>query len=211
MATLRLQSSAWDWAGDAPEQAPWWVIDSSCDVDLHGLASRYDQLQRKPQVAFLAVQMAQLPRAAWAFFKPPVISGLVFNWIRASRLDERPAAHPPAALAMAAAPWRQGLLRLKKWPNVARYGDQLHLTVACSRLLVAPATYAEMLEWKVPIPLLDRMLQDTLEHGQLEIAAAPVEPAAAAPKESGAAPLTHPADAARWDLVKRLIKKFTFK
>jgi hypothetical protein len=146
-----------------------------------------------------------MPRSVWAFFKPPVHSSVIFNWVEAARRrHER-----QQALRADSALLRQGLLRLKTWPNVARYaplGSALVLTMACSRLLAAPATYAQVLKWGVPAQLLDVVMRDALAQGLLVVV--PVEPAAAGRKEISAPP---PVDASRWDLVKRLVRKFSFK
>ncbi|ODU09847.1 MAG: hypothetical protein ABS84_07100 [Rubrivivax sp. SCN 71-131] len=215
MSTLRLHSSDWQWV-DAPEQARWWVIDAGAHEDLPALATLYDRLPEKPQVAFLAAQLSQLPRPSWAFFKPPVKSGLVFNWIRPHE-----ASRSGAATAGASHPWRQGRLRLRRWPNMSRYGNTLELTVACSRLLAAPASYEQMLQWQVPAPLLERLLADAHESGLLQFesgarAAAASSPAIQAPEVQPSTPPTGAAVTAaaaggehsRWDLVKRLLGKF---
>jgi hypothetical protein len=215
MSTLHLHSPAWSWV-DTPETAPWWVIDATRVTDIQSLVQQYEQLRHKPKVAFLALHIGQLPHADWQFFKPPLESGKVFNWIgHTPRQAERPMAVSarPATSATTSAPWRQGLLRLTRWPNVARYhtaAGALELTGACSRLLATPATYAQVLEWGAPAELLDRMLQDALENGLLTISV--VESAAARQSSGRATPAVAPADASRWDLVKRLlVKKFSFR
>lgn len=196
MATLRLHSPAWEWA-DTPHQARWWLVDAtSGQVDsstLAALATHYDGLTEKPRVAFLAAQLGQLPRPSWTFFKPPVKSGLIFNWVRppaaavavvaaaaAAAAAEASTAVPRAAAAAALPPWRQGQLRLRRWPNISRYGNRLELTVACSRLLSAPASYEQVLQWSVPAELLDRLLADALRDGLLHIEGE-AAPAAALP------------------------------
>lgn len=206
MATLRLHSTDWHWIERA-EQARWWVIDAAAGVDLPALLAHYGQLADKPRVAFLTGQLSQLPHPAWTFFKPPVQSGLIFNWVRphvsAAPTAAAPTAPPAAGLEH---PWRQGLLRLGKWPNVSRYGNALELTVACSRLLAAPATYEQVLQWQVPAALLDELLADAHAQGLLQI-----EPATGpgpAPANASIPPDT-PAERSRWDLVKRLLGRFS--
>ena len=228
MSTLRLHSRAWQWV-DAPEQARWWVVDAGAHEDLGALAAHYDRLPEKPRVAFLAAQLNQLPRPSWTFFKPPVKSGLVFNWVRPhegrsgaavpGKSTLRAAVSTPAAAPVAAGeapPWRQGVLRLRRWPNMSRYGNTLELTVACSRLLAAPASYAQLLQWSVPAPLLDRLRADAHEAGLLQLEAVAPDAAAAAssvamPQASAAAaePAAAGGERSRWDLVKRLLGKFT--
>ncbi|HNT38447.1 MAG TPA: hypothetical protein PKO45_04930 [Rubrivivax sp.] len=230
MSTLRLHSTAWHWV-DAPGQARWWVIDAGAYDDptaLTALTDDYDRMPWKPHVAFLAAQLSQLPRPSWTFFKPPVKSGLVFNWIRphggqdAFGVSARP--HAATVPAGEAPPWRQGLLRLRRWPNMSRYGNTLELTVACSRLLAAPASYEQLLQGAVPAPLLDRLLADAHEAGMLQLeplvhGKAAATPAARAPapesipgptpERSIAPPAELPAgERSRWDLVKRLLGKF---
>lgn len=234
MATLRLHSSAWQWV-DAPQHAQWWVIDAAALADAQALAAwaaLYDRLDHAPRVAFLAAQMAELPRPAWTFFKPPVKSGLIFNWVR-PRQTAQVAIAQAAASSAAAMPWRHGLLHLRRWPNISRYGNTLELTVACSRLLAAPADYEQVLQWSVPAPLLDQLLSDAHREGLLHIAS-PAAPAptvmqaaavavgvAPAPDRVSPAPATGPAQPAsgtapeaersRWDLVKRLLGKFAIR
>lgn len=231
MATLRLHSSAWQWV-ESPQQARWWVIDAAACADLPALVALYDRLEPVPRVAFLAAQLSELPRPAWTFFKPPVKSGLIFNWVR-PRASAQVAIAQAAASSAAAMPWRHGLLHLRRWPNISRYGNTLELTVACSRLLAAPADYEQVLQWSVPAPLLDQLLADAHREGLLHIAAPPapavareqaqavaarpppapgVAATATATVAAQAAAATAPeAERSRWDLVKRLLGKFAFK
>lgn len=204
MATLRLHSVSWEWAEQA-EQARWWVLDARAIADLPALLECYGRMPVKPRVAFLAAQLSALPCPAWTFFKPPVQSGLIFNWIRPHIASA--AVPPDAAPDHAHPPWRHGLMRLRRWPNVSRYGNALELTVACSRLLTAPASYEQVLQWNVPAPLLDQLLADTHRQGLLLLeqgtAPAPVSldaPDAPAVQASG--------ERSRWDLIKRLLGKF---
>lgn len=246
MATLRLHSSSWHWV-DLPGQARWWIVDAAACADLPALLDRYDELDEKPSVAFLCGQMSELPRPAWTFFKPPVKSGLIFSWIRP---QVGPTTQAPAAALLldaeaAPAPWHQGLLRLRRWPNIGRYGNTLELTVACSRLLTAPVAYREVLQWSVPAPLLDRLLADAHREGLLQIIPRVEEPpapaqamptatiigeaaaggaiastaAAAAPALTSATISRGPgagveagtaaAEPSRWDLIKRLLGRFS--
>ncbi|MDR2238943.1 MAG: hypothetical protein LBE33_00690 [Zoogloeaceae bacterium] len=218
MSVLRLRSLAWGWV-DAPALARWWVIDSTCDIDVQMLALHYDQMLNKPEVAFLVAQPGLLPRPAWTLFKIPVKSSLIFDWIGRRQFDKRSSPDYPAASVTSGTPWRQGLLRLKRWPNPARYGNTLDLIVACSRLLGAPATYAQVLTWGVAAPLLDRMLQDAFREGLLDISNLSRMPfsrnqsGASAPVTTwpGFNPAQTPADTSRWNLIKQLLGKFSFK
>lgn len=207
MATLRLHSTDWHWTERA-EQARWWIIDAAAEADLPALLTHYGQLADKPRVAFLAAQLSQLPHPAWTFFKPPVQSGLIFNWVR-PHVGVAPAAVAPAPRSAAGPerPWRQGLLRLRRWPNVSRYGNALELTVACSRLLAAPATYEQVLQWQVPAALLDELLADAHAQGLLQIEPPSATGPVPAPAIASIPPDT-PAERSRWDLVKRLLGRF---
>ncbi|MDR2837741.1 MAG: hypothetical protein LBV49_04105 [Azonexus sp.] len=208
MAVLRMDSPLWDWA-DSPALASWWVIDSACGIDVTALTSYYDQMPGKPEVAFLAAQPGSLPHPAWTLFKPPVKSSLIFDWIKQRQPAGPPPVDRPTPSFAPAMPWRHGLLRLKRWPNPARYDNSLEFTVACSRLLGAPATYAQILEWGIAAPLLDRILQDALAEGLLDIS--DPSPAAAAIRPEKDAAAATDADTSRWGLIKRLLGKFSLK
>ena len=231
MSVLRLDAPDWVWV-DAPAQAGWWLIDASFNPDLEAIVGFYDALPEKPQVALLAARMNQLPRPSWTFFKPPVSSGMIFNWVQPMRtritaplaepVDERSAVENATPLQLAASPhvqqpWKQGLLRLRKWPNVARYGHILELTVACSRLLAAPATYHQVLQWNVPVNALDRMLADAHLQGMLEFESGPApsvipdlaETLSHTDLSPTATDSTPEATFSRWDLVRRLLGRFS--
>ena len=203
MATMRLHSTNWQWTEQA-DQARWWVIDASAGIDLTELLKHHDRMAEKPSVAFLANQLSQLPRPAWTFFKPPVQAGLIFNWIRPHVTTSSAPTQPGPAHDRQ--PWRHGLLRLRRWPNVSRYGNTLELTVACSRLLAAPASYEEVLGWNVPPAVLDPLLADAHRQGLLQH-----EPGAApATTATRDAPIAETAaERSRWDLIKRLLGKFS--
>lgn len=207
MATLRLHSMQWHWE-ELPERAGWWIIDASAGPDVPALLQRYEQLVEKPRVAFLTPQLMQLPHPAWTFFKPPVQSGLIFNWIRPDRASTAPARAAAVVDTDMPQPWRHGLVGLRRWPNVNRYGGALGLTVACSRMLAAPTRFDQLLHGgDVSEASLDALLADAHAQGLLIIEpftpAVDTRPATATPP-----PATTEREHSRWDLVRRLLGKF---
>lgn len=210
MAALRLMQVPWQWAQDS-EQAAWWIVDSSAGSDVAALAARYDQLERKPKVAFLAGHMKDLPRTSWAFFQRPVRSAIIHNWVR-PHVGEHGVASISGALPEARPDWRQGWLRLRKWPNVSRYGNRLELTIACSRMLAAPMSYAQVVELGISESLLDQLLADAHRDGLLQFSGdTPAQREDGSDGPGAGAPGRASGERPRWNLIDRLLSRFSAK
>lgn len=204
------------WA-DFPEDANLWVIDGSVFASDPEYVRRYAAHKKPPRVAYLAHRFSDLPHAAWTFFKMPFANPqLIRQWL-ASPSGSMPALREAAldaehAESPADHPWRRGTLRLKRWPNMARYGHEgrdVYLIAACLQLLKSPTSYRSLLDIGARPELLDRLLDDAWASKMLEIRA--VSPARR--RDAAAAAASPPRAAARADanvgLFRRLLARIS--
>lgn len=208
MAALKLHSAHWHWAPDA-SSAKWWVVDDISDPSEHdATTSIYRSLPRKPHVAFLSRQLIRLPVPGWTFFKMPLETQQLFNWLDA----QFRAMEPEQARAQPGADWAGSMILLTRWPNMARYGKQLELVLACSKLLADWTAYDELVHSTgVSQQQLDTLLLEARDSGILkQMRHRPVGAPTAA-----AAPGGHHNDTAiqgrRVGLIRRLLDRFSFK
>lgn len=203
MAALKLHSTHWHWAPNA-RSARWWVIDDVGGTDTHeATTALYGKLAQKPRVAFLSRQMVRLPVPGWTFFKVPLETQQLFHWLDAQFRDmESEQARPRAD-------WAGSMILLTRWPNMARYGTQLELVLACSKLLAGWTAYDELLGTPgVSREQLDTLLQEARDNGILQQSRTPT-PAHATGRSR------HPGRSAmegrRTGLIRRLLDRFAFK
>lgn len=203
MAALKLHSTHWHWAPDA-RSARWWVIDDISGADTHAAATAlYGKLAQKPRVAFLSRQMMRLPVPGWTFFKVPLETQQLFNWLDAQfRAMEPERAQPQVD-------WAGSMILLTRWPNMARYGTQLELVLACSKLLAGWTAYEELLSAPgVSREQLDTLLQEARDDGILQQMRHHAKAPAARP---GHHPKQPPMEGRRAGLIRRLLDRFAFK
>lgn len=195
----------WTWHTEA-QSASLWVVDGS-QGGLSELTAALHQKKRKGTVhgALLAADWSAVKDPVWTFFKIPLQVSHIYRWIDTAL----------PALGRNAPDWAGQRLRLKRWPNMSRYGsnadanaavsmaDSLELTVACARMLKDWATYEELLTLIQNPQALSVLLADAVQDGILDTLPSGPEislTVAAAPPS--------PDDQGTWSLVKRLIQKF---
>lgn len=143
----------------APDEASVWIIDGTAVDAGADLSTHYVRLLHRPRVAYLvATPTATPPHPDWTLFTPPVDDGEVERWLGLACAAEQP--------------WRNGLLRLRQWPNLARYGvhgRDGRLIAACMQLLAAPIGYQTLLADGVTAAALDTLLADAWASGLLAV------------------------------------------
>lgn len=202
---LSFRPEAWHWVEDG-ESALWHVVDVSRGVD-PAWTARLGGARRVRGIA-LARQWLDIPAPVWTFFKVPLVAEEVHRWLEA----ELRFVAPPAAADLAAAPAGKGIegesawlgqrLKLTRWPDVGRYGeDSIALTVACSMMLRDWTPYEELIQITPSRFSLLALLAEARQRGILQ-AAADKRPAIAP------APLPTAEEEGRWGLLKRIWKRF---
>ena len=206
---LGLRSEHWVWCNDAHDAA-WWVVDGTRPDCAALTAALHQERLSFPSLrgAMLAPDWSAVKDPVWTFFKVPLQSNHIFNWIDANQ-PKRP--RLPTTL--------DGMrFKLLRWPNMSRYArlvsmnESMKLTLACSRLLKDWASYEEV-QAMVSVPsALDVVLRDAYEAGILERIEAPVQVDADFSWFTLPSPLSDTSANAPeygpWSLVKRLLQKF---
>lgn len=204
---LSFRQEPWHWVEDG-ESALWHVVDVSRGVDPAWTA----RLGGRRQVRGIALarQWLDIPAPVWTFFKVPLVTEDVHRWLEAELRGATFAQAQQAGQARLAKPgedaWSGRRLKLSRWPDVGRYGENsIALTVACSLMLRDWTPYEELIR-VIPAqtPLL-ALLADASQRGILQVTAETQSaiPAPATP------PVTHGAeDEGRWGLLKRIWKRF---
>lgn len=180
--------------GRSGANASVWIVDGANRGTDPQLLNHYSRLLHRPRVAFLVNDPAsRVPHDEWTRFTVPVEASEVHHWLGLS-----PAAVDTAGAGLgsdADAPWRHGRIRLKQWPNLARYGRygaDGGLVAACMKLLQASSDYRTLLADGVRPEGLDALLADTWRSGLLT-----VDPASS--RDGAAAPMDVPARSAAGD------------
>jgi len=199
-AALGLRPERWVWVDD-PQVARWWVVDAK-HSGIEDLSQGLRDANEGGDVvhgALLAPNWSAIKDPIWTFLKTPLQINIVFKWIdgcllKHGRRNDR----------------FQGRMRLTRWPNMSKYsggnaGAGMQITLACATLLRGWANYGQLLSLTTEHEMLDAMLGDAQKNGILEFearagssAGQETAPQAAEVEKPGA-----------WNLVKRLIKKFT--
>lgn len=200
---LSFRSEPWHWVEDS-EQAHWHVVDVSRGVD----PAWSEQLggPRRIRGIALARQWLDLPSPAWTFFKVPLVPEDVHRWLNSELRLIGPNAFPEIPPSRPAPdpenPWKQQRLRLSRWPDVRRYGeDSISLTLACSMMLRDWTPYEQLIEVVPSSPPLLALLAEASQRGILQSApnvAVPLPVASGAVVEEDN----------RWGLLKRIWNRF---
>jgi hypothetical protein len=203
---LSLRSDLWKWQTQ-PESAIWWVVDGACE-ELHLLTQA---LQREKALgvthgALLGKEWNAVENSIWTFFKVPLQTNQIFQWI-----DANTRVCVPISTAFAGQ-----RVRLKRWPNISNYGrnasttDRIQIAETCGRLLMQWMSYEELIGNASDPATMELLLHDAMAHGILA-----VEPDLTAAAQLGSQsakkqqPLAQPSDdRSGWSLVRRLIQKF---
>lgn len=164
------------WA-DVPDDADLWIIDGSVFAADPEYVRRYKKRKKPPRVAYLAHRFSDLPHAAWTFFKMPSLDPqLIRQWLASPSASASVSRDSGAAAESAQSPaehaWRRGMLRLKRWPNLGRYGHDgrdVYLIAACLQMLKSPTHYRALIDIGARPEVLDRLLEDAWTSKMLEI------------------------------------------
>lgn len=179
---LSLRHERWVWHME-PTHASWWVVDGTRE-SLPELTVALHQAKVHAPLwgVLLAPDWSSVKDPVWTFFKVPLQFNQVYRWLDAC--------HPQSAAPVN--PFAGQRLKLRRWPNMSRYGNDTHiadsmqLTVACARLLREPVDYDEARTLVHDTTVLDTLLRDALQDGILELT----------PATPGTAPVTHSVTAA---------------
>lgn len=199
---LSFRAEPWHWVEDG-ESALWHVVDVSRGVD----SAWTERLsgQRRIRGIALARQWLEIPAPVWTFFKVPLVTEDVHRWLDSElRVPSSPPAPPPPSRPAAggANPWLNKRLKLTRWPDVGRYGeDSISLTVACSMMLRDWTPYEELIQIISARTSLQTLLIDATQRGILQVA-----PEALPEMQAAATPGTE--EEGRWGLLKRIWKRF---
>ena len=137
---------------------------------------------------------------AWTFFKVPLLAKGVYSWVDSCLL-----LHP------ASPAWEGRELKLRRWPNMSRYGADTDtgtavlMTAACAQLLKEFTSYENLLRTVPHKSKVDLLLADALHDGILDMAKR--EEPSGAINFNPQLPTVN--DSRVWGLVKRLITKFS--
>jgi hypothetical protein len=203
----------WTWH-NSPEFATWWVIDGSRpDVAVITEMLRAERAREATNGithgAILANDWTSVSHPIWTFFKVPLKTQLIYNWVDSTMKRMGPAATS----------FRGKNFRLRRWPNMSRYSrfldtaQSMSLIMACAQALKNRIAYNEMLTMVGgdSSTVVDSLLSDALQDGILELDKVEIP-------EPSVVGITSPACASRsstmsnskgWSLVRRLIEKFS--
>lgn len=200
-------NESWVWYND-PSAAAWWIVDGA-RYDIANVTEMlrseraHDATYGATHGAILADDWTSVSHPIWTFFKVPLKTQLVYNWVDTIHKRTMPVASS----------FRGQKFRLRRWPNMSRYSHQLNtaqsmsLTVACAQALQNRMAYAEMIALAGinNSTIVDSLLRDALQDGILELSKADATdaPHPAPPPPN---PVSSPK---RWSLVRRLIEKFS--
>lgn len=199
-AVLGLRAERWVWY-DEPQKATWWLVDglrdSNSDLTLALMNAKSTAFVHG---ALLAPDWSAMRHPVWAFFKVPLAGDGVYNWVDSCLLMH------PASCA-----WEGHRLKLRRWPNMSRYGADtdvgtaVALTAACAQLLKEFISYEDLLGVLPQKSKIDVLLTDALQDGILEMVKIPEAPSIKNPELQ----LPTANDSRVWALVKRLVFKFS--
>ena len=199
-AILGLRTEQWVWH-DEPQRATWWLVDGSRDPDDRLTRALLDARLTSPiHGALLAPDWSAVRDPAWAFFKVPLVAKGVYSWVDSCLL-----LHP------ASPAWEGHEFKLKRWPNMSRYGagsdtgTAVLLTAACAQLLKEFTSYENLLRAVPHKSKVNALLADALQDGILEITKTAKLPEA----KNLDSQFSTANDSRVWALVKRLILKFS--
>lgn len=212
LLSQRLNES-WVWYSD-PSAATWWIVDGArSDVAAVTEMLRAERTRESTNGithgAILATDWTSVSHPIWTFFKVPLKTQLVYNWVDAVQKRMNPMMTS----------FRGQKFRLRRWPNMSRYSHNLNtaqsmsLTVACAQALKSRMAYTDMI-MLVGIDnsmVIDSLLRDALQDGILELSKADAIETARPPSSSlSSLPSPNPTSNHKgWSLVRRLIEKFT--
>ena len=199
-AVLGLRTERWVWY-DEPQKATWWLVDGLRDSN-NGLTLALMDARSTALVhgALLAPDWSAMRDPVWAFVKVPLLAKGVYNWVDSCLL-----LHP------ASPTWEGHQLKLRRWPNMSRYGagadagTAVALTAACAQLLKEFISYEDLLRALPHKSKIDSLLVDALQDGILEMVKMPESPKIK--KTELQLPMVN--DNRVWTLVKRLVFKFS--
>lgn len=201
-AVLGMRAERWVWH-DEPQRATWWLVDGLRDPNNSLTVALVDARLTAPiHGALLAPDWSAVRDPTWAFFKVPLLAKSVYSWVDSCLL-----LHP------ASPAWEGCELKLRRWPNMSRYGADTDtgtavlLTAACAQLLKEFTSYENLLRTVPHKSKIDLLLADALHDGILDIAKRE-EPADTINSNSNSQ-LPPVNDSRMWALVKRLITKFS--
>lgn len=238
MSALRFRrGERWEWTHD-PQLAMWRVVDATAAYELEHVLPPEDlpmapavALLSSRQISGEIVLSGQ---QAWTDFPRCPTVAQVFGWVNVhkARMDDSKAEafapteaeHPVSETAAreaetaitvarqrpiaASQPYHAARFRLRRWPNMARYGHDLVCITACAKLLQGMHSFAQARQLGLAEDDLERILCEALQAGNLEM-----EPAAAtdAFMLMEDALLPAPATTRQNSLIQRLLHKFSRK
>lgn len=178
MAAVRLRmTESWEWTS-SPVNAHVWVVDGASENYLSKQIKSLFTKCHKPPTAFFEekndtenfVDM----HPEWRLMFKPMSFEKVNAWLEESlpNLTKLRSMDADAELQQAAEikePWRKESFFLRQWPNMARYGANLQLTMLCGQLLLTPMDYTKAAEVVGEEKELDRLLRDAHNDGLLVI------------------------------------------
>lgn len=177
MSSLHFRSTEqWEWTAN-PENASVWVLDTGkSSWDEQAIGRLYEQCKRPPSAYFTKgtsnSSLAHL--CGWKHVSRPVNFFAVNRWLEATlpALRKRSSGHLDFDLGAeeeARQPWKKQAFSLTQWPNMARYGANLQLTLLVGQLLVGSMLYKDACEMVQSSDDLDYMLGDALNAGLLQL------------------------------------------
>ncbi|KAB2842406.1 MAG: hypothetical protein F9K47_09175 [Burkholderiales bacterium] len=198
-AILNLRGEPWRWC-ELADDASWWVVDGTRESpDVFSDILSAAQTDRRVYAALLARKWTPITDVRWTFLKIPLSNRIVETWIDSGLRQLVPAAV-----------YSGRELKLKQWPNLARYrksnnsADGIRLAMVCSQLLRGWLGYETAKAQAGSDEDFELMLHDAQVQGILEL-----RRNSAAPKASEAPARDPQEKAGGWALVRRLLKKFT--
>ena len=173
MSVMRMSNHQWQWE-DSHENADCWILNGAYflqEADSMQVQQLYESSLHKPYVAYIAKEFSGLKCRDWSLFKLPVAWNLVLRWansITSSKdIGEKLISELKSNSPVTSSTWRGHYVGLRGWPNMARYTGEMQLTIACSRLLITPASFEEIVTWGVKPEVLENFLNDAEKNGQL--------------------------------------------
>lgn len=180
METLKSRNPAWDWAADAAS-APLWALEDLSEGNCQAYKAAYAAAEgsRKPRVIVLSDRFVtgdNLP--PYVFFKTPLNKTVLAHWLTRNGFAEAESAPPPSGQGAAAGPsandgparWKTRKFKLKTWPNLSEFDDDLAMVGLCGSLILTPMSYQQALGYGIAPEALDALLRGAEKRGQLALA-----------------------------------------
>lgn len=185
MSSLRFRTTEqWEWTAN-PVDADVWVLDtgkSSWD-EKHTL-DLYEKCKFPPTAYFTknGNGIALMCPDDWECVARPVNFFAVNRWLESTlpALRKRSSGRLDFDLGAeeeARQPWKKQAFSLKQWPNMAKYGANLQLTLLVGQLLVRSMSYKQACEMVQSSDDLDNMLGDAFRADLLQLHATNSAPA----------------------------------